>query len=34
MEIRDDGFDHLRKRRWYQMDKTEADQFKLEGMHP
>ncbi len=34
MEIRDDGFDHLRKRRWYQMDKTEADQFKVEGMHP
>ena len=34
MEISDDGFDHLRKRRWYQMDKTEADQFKLEGMNP
>ncbi len=34
LELNDEGFDHLRKRRWYQMDKTEADQFKLEGMHP
>lgn len=34
LELNDEGFDHLRKRRWYQMDKAEADQFKLEGMHP
>jgi len=34
LELNDEGFEHLRKRRWYQMDKTEADQFKLEGMHP
>lgn len=34
MEIRDGGFDHLRKRRWYQMEESEADQFKVEAMHP
>ena len=31
-ERRGAGYDHLRKRRWYQMEKTEADQFKAGGL--
>ena len=34
LELNDEGFDHLRKRRWYQMEKDEANQFKVEAMHP
>jgi len=33
LELNDEGFEHLRKRRWYQMEDADAAQFKTEA-HP